>query len=161
MGGEGHVTVSGRREFLTGAVGVAAASVWAVASAGAAMAQEKALDADSLIKSLLKDAKTVEAKVKLDLPEVAENGNTVPYTIEVESPNTEADFVRAVHIIATGNPQPLIATFHFTSLSGRAQATSRMRLGRSQDIVAIAEMSDGNFYSGRRSVKVTIGGCAG
>ncbi len=156
-----RVADPGRRDFVLGALGAAAVSSWLAASADGVLAQDKVLDADSLIKSLLKDAVPEEAKVKLDLPEVAENGNTVPYTVEVESPSTVSDFVRAVHIISTGNPQPLIATFYFSPLSGKAHASSRMRLGRTQDIVAIAEMSDGKFYSGRRSVKVTIGGCAG
>ncbi len=160
MAGEGHVSMLGRRDFVLGAAGAAMLVVW-LGTATGAQAQEKVLDAEGLIKSILKDAKPAEAKIKLEIPEIAENGNTVPYTVEVESPNTEADFVRAVHIISTGNPQPLIATFQFTALSGKAHASSRMRLGRSQDIIAIAEMSDGKFYSGRRAVKVTIGGCAG
>lgn len=155
-----RVSVLGRRDFVLGAAGSAAVVAW-LTNAGGARAQEKPQDADSLIKSILKDAKPAEGKVKLDLPEIAENGNTVPYSIEVESPGTAADFVRAVHVISTGNPQPQIASFHFTPLSGRAAASSRMRLGRTQDIVALAEMSDGRFFVGKRTVKVTIGGCGG
>lgn len=155
-----RVSVLGRRDFVLGAAGSAAVVAW-LTKAGGARAQEKPQDADSLIKSILKDAKPAEGKVKLDLPEIAENGNTVPYSIEVESPGTAADFVRAVHVISTGNPQPQIASFHFTPLSGRAAASSRMRLGRTQDIVALAEMSDGRFFVGKRTVKVTIGGCGG
>ncbi len=160
MNGELRVSVLGRRDFVLGAAGAAAFMAW-LASTGGAGAQEKPQDAEGLIKSILKDAKPAEGKVKLDLPEIAENGNTVPYSIEVESPGTAADFVRAVHIIATGNPQPQIASFHFTPLSGKAAASSRMRLGRTQDIVALAEMSDGRFFIGKRTVKVTIGGCGG
>ncbi|MFM9941184.1 MAG: thiosulfate oxidation carrier protein SoxY [Hyphomicrobiaceae bacterium] len=161
MDGERRVTVIGRRDFVLGAAGAAAFMGW-LAAGGVAVAQEKApQDAEALIKSILKDAKPAEGKVKLDLPEIAENGNTVPYAIEVESPVTATDYVKAVHIISTGNPQPQIATFHFTPLSGKAAASSRMRLGRTQDIVAIAEMSDGRFFMGKRTVKVTIGGCGG
>jgi len=155
-----RVSILRRRDFVLGAAGSAAALAW-LAGSGTAIAQEKPQDAETLMKSILKDAKPAEGKIKLDLPEIAENGNTVPYTIEVESPGTAADFVRAVHIISTGNPQPQIASFHFTPLSGRAAASSRMRLGRTQDIVALAEMSDGRYFVGKRTVKVTIGGCGG
>lgn len=150
----------GRRDFVLGAMGAAALTGW-LASPLAASAQDKPVDAASLIKSILKDAKPSEGKVKLDLPEIAENGNTVPYTVDVQSPVTEQDFVKAVHVISTGNPQPHIATFFFSPLSGKAQASSRMRLGKTQDVVVIAELSNGTFYTTKRSVKVTIGGCGG
>jgi sulfur-oxidizing protein SoxY len=74
---------------------------------------------------------------------------------------TEKDFVKAIHVIATANPQPGVATFRFSPLSGKAAVTSRMRLARTQDIIAIAELPDGRFLSGKRNVKVTIGGCGG
>ncbi len=161
MDGNSRVTVLGRRDVVLGVAGVAALLGW-LSAGGRALAQEKApLDAEAMIKSILNDAKLAEGKVKLDLPEIAENGNTVPFSIEIESPVSPTDYVKAVHIISTGNPQPQIATFHFTPLSGKAAASSRMRLGRTQDIVAIAEMSDGRFFMAKRTVKVTIGGCGG
>lgn len=160
MKGQLRASPLGRRDVVLGAAGAALFAGWIASGAGAA-AQDKPLDAESLIKSILKDAAPSPGKVKLDIPEVAENGNTVPYTLEVESANTEQDYVKAVHIVSMGNPQPLIATFYFTPLSGKAQASSRMRLGKSQDVLAIAEMSGGQFYTVRRSVKVTIGGCGG
>ena len=100
-------------------------------------------------------------KIRLDAPEIAENGNTVPFTIAVESPMTEADYVRAMHLISTGNPQPGVATFKFTPDSGKASVSSRMRLGQTQDVIVLAEMSDGRFLMAKRNVKVTIGGCGG
>ena len=160
MKDEHRIAVVDRRDFVLGAAGAAAFAGW-LAGTGRASAQEKPQDAEALLKAILKDAKPTEGKVKLDLPEIAENGNTVPYTIEVESPVTEADHVKVVHIISTGNPQPQIAAFHFTPASGRVQAASRMRLGKTQDIIAVAEMSDGRFFIGKRTVKVTIGGCGG
>ena len=160
MTGRRRVSVVGRRDFVLGAAGAASLVAW-LATSGGARAQDKAPDSDAVIKAILKDAKPAESRVKLDIPEIAENGNTVPYTVEVEGAVTESDYVRALHIISTGNPQPGIATFFFTPLSGKTQASSRMRLGKTQDIVAIAEMSDGKFYIGKRSVKVTIGGCGG
>ena len=85
------------------------------------------------------------------MPEIAENGNTVPFSISVDNPMTEKDYVKAIHVIATGNPQPGVATFRFTPLSGKAAVASRMRLPRSQDVVGLAELSDGRFLITRRA----------
>lgn len=100
-----------------------------------------------------------EGRIGLELPETAENGNVVPFTITIDSPMTGEDFVKAVHIFSTGNPKPDVASAYFSQLSGKAVFSSRMRLGRSQEVVAVAEMSDGKVYLGKRMVKVTIGGC--
>jgi sulfur-oxidizing protein SoxY len=97
----------------------------------------------------------------LELPEIAENGNTVPFTITVDSPMTDKDHVKAIHIIATSNPQPGVATFRLSPISGKAAVASRMRLQRTQDVIGIAELSDGRFLMTKRPVKVTIGGCGG
>jgi sulfur-oxidizing protein SoxY len=85
----------------------------------------------------------------------------VPFTISVESPMTEKEHVKAVHVISTANPQPNVATFRFTQLSGRASAASRMRLAQTQEVIGLAELNDGRFLMTRRPVKVTIGGCGG
>jgi len=145
-----------RREFVLG--GAAAVMVMAV---GDTMAQSAAQGWEETVKKILGDAKATEGKVTMDLPEIAENGNTVPFTISVDSPMTDKDHVKAVHVIATGNPQPGVATFRFTPQSGKAAAASRMRLARTQDVIALAELSDGKFLQVKRSVKVTIGGCGG
>ena len=87
----------------------------------------------------------------MDLPEIAENGNTVPFTVIVDSPMTEKDYVKAMYVISTGNPQPGVATFRFTPQSGKAAVASRMRLARTQDIIALAELSDGKFLQAKRS----------
>jgi len=100
-------------------------------------------------------------KIAMDVPEIAENGNTVPFNISVESPMSEAEYVKALHIVSTGNPLPQIGAFEFSPQSGKAQVSSRMRLGKTQEIVALAQMSDGKFYMTKRTVKVTIGGCGG
>jgi sulfur-oxidizing protein SoxY len=100
-------------------------------------------------------------RVALKAPEIAENGNTVPVTISVESPMTAADHVKAVHLVADGNPQPGVASFRFGPASGKAEVQLRMRMARTQSIVAVAEMSDGSLWSATREVKVTIGGCGG
>jgi sulfur-oxidizing protein SoxY len=145
-----------RREFLLGTSAAATALL-----AATALAQDPARGWEDAVKRVVGEAKAVEGRVTLDMPEIAENGNTVPFSIAVDSPMTDRDYVKAIHIISTGNPQPGVATFRFTPQSGRASVSSRMRLARSQDVIALAEMSDGRFLITRRPVKVTIGGCGG
>jgi sulfur-oxidizing protein SoxY len=103
----------------------------------------------------------VSGRIKLDVPEIAENGNTVPMTVTVESPMTEQSYVSDVLIVADGNPNAGVATFHFSPASGVAEANTRIRLAETQNVTAIAKMNDGSFYSVSKQVKVTIGGCGG
>jgi sulfur-oxidizing protein SoxY len=117
--------------------------------------------ADDMINEFTKGAASEESGITLEVPEIAENGNTVPFTVSVESPMTEKEYVRAIHVISTGNPQPGVVTFRLTPQSGKAAVASRMRLARTQDVIALAELSDGKVLQNRRSVKVTIGGCGG
>ena len=100
-------------------------------------------------------------KIKLDIPQIAENGNSVPVSVDVESPMTEQAYVRAVHLLAEGNPEAVVASFMFTPMSGKASVSTRMRLAQTQKIIALAEMSDGTFHMEKAEVKVTIGGCGG
>ena len=102
-----------------------------------------------------------EGRVTLRLPPIAENGNTVPLTVSVESPMTAADHVKTIYVFADKNPTPDVAIFHLTPAMGRASADTRIRLGQTQDVVAIAEMNDGKLFMTRAEVKVTIGGCGG
>lgn len=148
-----------RRDFLLGST--AFASLAFLFGPDRALAQEKPAGLDEALKKVMGDAKPTEGKLVLDLPEIAENGNTVPFTLSVESPMTEADHVKALHIFASGNPQLDVATFQFTPASGKAMVASRMRLAKTQDIIAVAELSDGKFLLSKRTVKVTIGGCGG
>ncbi len=113
------------------------------------------------MKARVGDAAAQEGRISLELPQIAENGNTVPIAIEVDSPMTEQDYVKAVHVFAEQNPLPNVATFRFTPHSGRARAATRMRLRKTQNVVALAEMSDGSVYMASTEVKVTIGGCGG
>jgi sulfur-oxidizing protein SoxY len=99
--------------------------------------------------------------LSLTAPEIAENGNTVPVSISVDSPMTEEDHVTSVVIYAEGNPNPDVITFNFTPMSGEASATTRMRLARTQNVVAVAKTSTGAVYMDKKEVKVTIGGCGG
>src|SRR5664279_2343263 len=118
-------------------------------------------DADEAIKKFAAGKTPVEGKVKLDLPEIAENGNTVPMTVSVESPMTEQSHVTDVMIVANENPRSGVVTFHFSPASGVAEANTRIRLAATQDVIAVAKMNDGSFYMASKQVKVTIGGCGG
>lgn len=104
-------------------------------------------------------ATPVEGRIAVDLPETAENGNFVPVSILVDSPMTDADHVKAIHLLSTGNPFAHVATFRLSPLNGLAKVQSRMRLARTQDVVVLAEMSDGTLAISTTLVKVTIGGC--
>jgi sulfur-oxidizing protein SoxY len=149
-----------RRQFAVGAAAVATLSLLPVVPA-LAQEQPEAKAWEAMVKKILGDAKPTEGKVAIDMAEIAENGNTVPIALSVESPMTDKDYVKAIYIISTANPRPEVATFRFTPASGAAKAESRMRLIGTQDVIAIAELSDGKFLMGRRPVKVTVGGCGG
>jgi sulfur-oxidizing protein SoxY len=151
-----HHSMPSRRKFAK-----ALLTVLALPGVPEAWAQEQAQPWEQTLKAILGNAKPIEAKVVIDMPEIAENGNTVPFSIGVDSPMSEADYVKAIHVIATANPQPDVATFRFTPQSGKAAIGSRMRLAKTQDVLAIAELSGGKFLIGKRAVKVTIGGCGG
>ena len=147
-----------RRGF---AIGAAAAMAVAALPLETALAQDQAQAWELAVKKILGEAKPSDGKMAIELPEIAENGNTVPFTISVDSPMTEKDYVKAIHIVATANPQPGVATFQLTPLSGKAAVASRMRLQKTQDVIGITELSDGRFLMVKRAVKVTIGGCGG
>jgi sulfur-oxidizing protein SoxY len=95
-----------------------------------------------------------EGGITLTAPEIAENGNTVP--VSVDAPGAVA-----IMLLATGNPEPAVATFTFGPAAGRQMAATRIRLASTQDIVALARMADGSIVKAQATVKVTIGGCGG
>jgi sulfur-oxidizing protein SoxY len=145
-----------RRDML----GVAGAGAL-LAVLGPRLASADPADVAEAIKKISGDRRIVEGKIKLDVPQIAENGNTVPLTVAVESPMSSDDYVKSVHIWADDNPLPDIVSFRFTPASGRAQASTRMRLARTQNIHAVAETSKGELFSAKTEIKVTIGGCGG
>lgn len=114
--------------------------------------------ADALAK-IVGGGTPIEGRMMLELPEDAENGNIVPYKISIESPMTDADHVARVHLLSTQNPQASVATFHFTPLSGKAVVSGRMRLAKTQEVVAVALTSDNTLLVARTTVNVGIGGC--
>jgi sulfur-oxidizing protein SoxY len=148
-----------RRQALKRAGALGAFAAAGLAFAPKVMADQKMVD--EAVMKLIGDKQAKEGKITLDLPQIAENGNTVPVGVEVDSPMTEDDHVKAVHLFAQGNPAPEVGTFRFTPANGKAAASTRMRLAGTQDVVAVAEMSDGSVYKVAKTVKVTIGGCGG
>jgi sulfur-oxidizing protein SoxY len=113
-------------------------------------------DSEETIKKFTGGKTPVQGKIKLDLPEIAENGNTVPMTVTVEQSH-----VTDVLVLASENPRSGVATFHFSPASGVAEANTRIRLASTQDVIAVAKMNDGSFFMASKQVKVTIGGCGG
>jgi sulfur-oxidizing protein SoxY len=147
-----------RRQALGFSAGAAAFAITGlrVAPANAGVEEAKAMMMD-----FSGGKEPVAGKLTLTAPEIAENGNTVPISVSVDSAMSGDDMVEAVMIIAEDNPNPGVATFRFTEMSGAAAATTRMRLARTQNVIALARMKDGSVYSDTRQVKVTIGGCGG
>jgi sulfur-oxidizing protein SoxY len=136
-------------------------SLVALLPAGSRAENTPTNDAAALIKRLIGDQPVVPGRLVLDVPEIAENGNTVPLAIKVESPMTEADHVTSVAIFADGNPKAGVITFIFTPFSGVAEAGTRIRLTGSQTVTAVARTSTGQVMVAARLIKVTIGGCGG
>jgi sulfur-oxidizing protein SoxY len=100
-----------------------------------------------------------KGKVTLELPQLVENGNTVSMSVKVDSPMTESSYVKAIHVFTEKNPQPNVASFHLSPRAGRASVATRIRLADSQTVTAIAEMSDGTFWSHNVDVVVTLAAC--
>jgi sulfur-oxidizing protein SoxY len=114
---------------------------------------------DPAVHAVTRGATIRKGRVDLELPQLAENGNSVAMRLAVESPMTPKDHVRAIHLFSERNPVRHMATFYLGPRAGRAEVVSRIRLAGSQRVVALAEMSDGSFWSGSAGVVVTISAC--
>jgi len=114
---------------------------------------------DKVLQELTKGAPVTDDRVRLTIPGVAENGLSVYTTVTVDSPMTEADHVRAIHILSEKNPIAHLMTFHLGPRAGRAKVSTNIRLGASQEVTALAELSDGTFWRDRKDVVVTIAAC--
>jgi sulfur-oxidizing protein SoxY len=111
------------------------------------------------IKSVVGEAPVKKGRVTLDIPPLVENGNTVAMSVTVESPMTATDRVKVVHVFNEKNPQPNVIDAHFGPRAARAAFSTRIRLADTQALVAIAEMSDGSFWSDQVDVIVTLAAC--
>ncbi len=151
-----------RREFLAQAAVLAAvAGLPARADAQATVNLLRGTEQDMLAAiARFTGAKPVtKGRVRLEVPPLVDNGNTVAISVAVESPMTEADHVRAVGIFSERNPEPVILTFKLGPRAGHAKVATRVRLADTQTLVAVAEMSDGTFWSGSAPTVVTIASC--
>jgi sulfur-oxidizing protein SoxY len=124
-------------------------------------AQAGAKEAGDQIAKFTGGKSAEQGKISIELPEIAENGNTVPLQVTVDAPMTADNYVSDVMVVAEGNPNPGVTTFHFSPMSGKASASTRIRLATTQNIVVVAKTSKGDFFTGQKLVKVTIGGCGG
>ncbi|MDB5366108.1 MAG: putative sulfur oxidation protein soxY [Rhodospirillales bacterium] len=111
------------------------------------------------MRDIVGDAKLQPGRVKLDLPPIAENGNAVAVSVRVESPMTAADHVRSIHLFAEGNPLPNVANFFLGPRAGRAVVATRMRLATSQKVIAVAQLSDGTWWTDSAEIFVTLAAC--
>jgi sulfur-oxidizing protein SoxY len=159
MAEDAEVLLVDRRDFVVGAAAAALVAALLAAGPAAVQAAERSAEFEAALKALLGAAMPADGGIEMDLPEAVENGDYVPLALAVASPMTAESHVKAIHLLSTANPRAAVVTFRFTLLSGKARVTSRMRLAKTQDVVAIAELSDGTFLMGTRKVDVKVGGC--
>jgi sulfur-oxidizing protein SoxY len=144
-----------RREFLAGAA--AGLGLGAIVTVRPVHATPQEMQ--EAIRKVVGSAPVTKGRVKLELPPLSENGNTVPLTVSVESAMTPADHVRAIHVFTELNPQPEVVTFRLGPRAGRARVSTRIRLANTQTVTAIGELSDGSFWSATAVVVVTLAAC--
>ena len=145
----------GRRRFLAGlAISLAPAK----AGAQSPLAP-RFHDLDALVKDATKGAPAKSGRVTLEIPRLADNGHSVAVRVDVASPMTAADHVKRIVLLSERNPRPVIATFHLGPRAGKAQILTRVRLNGTQRVVAVAELSDGTYWSAMATVEVTESAC--
>ncbi|HEY7518277.1 MAG TPA: SoxY-related AACIE arm protein [Methylomirabilota bacterium] len=145
---------STRREFLQRAAGL---GLVIALRPGVGEATPAAMQ--DAVRRVVGSAPVTPGRVKLEIPPLSENGNTVPLTVTVESPMSAADHVRAIHLFTEKNPQPDVASFRFGPRAGVARVSTRIRLSDTQAVLAVSELSDGSFWSASATVVVTLAAC--
>jgi sulfur-oxidizing protein SoxY len=148
---------STRRQFLTLAASAAVLGAVPVLTVRPAEATPAMLT--TAIRNVVGEAAVRTGKVRLEIPPLVENGNTVPMMVSVESPMTAENHVKSIHVFNEKNPQANIGNFHLGPHAGRAQVSTRIRLADSQKVVAIARMSDDTFWSASADIVVTLAAC--
>ena len=139
----------GRRGFIAGL-----AIFVAPAKAGA--------QSPDALEALLKHATSASVRpgrVTLEIPRLADNGHSVAVRVDVASPMTAADHVKRIVLLSERNPRPVMATFHLSPRVGKAEIITRVRLNGTQRVVAVAELSDGSYWSAMATVEVTESAC--
>jgi sulfur-oxidizing protein SoxY len=145
-----------RRRFLTAAAGLAG-GIGLARVPGHARATTAAMG--EAVRKVIGTAQVRKGRVKLDVPPLIDNGNSIPLSVVVESPMTQASHVKAIHVFAERNPLPNILGVQLTPRSGRARVATRVRLADTGTVLAIAQMSDGSFWSDSAHVVVTLSAC--
>ncbi len=150
-----------RRSFLKGLAATAPLAVVATPmSLSAKATSPNTLDLKSAIDAITGGKAVKDSdKIKLTVPEIAENGAVVPVKVEVNHPMEESNYVKAIHVIATQNTNVRCADVMLTPLNGKGYFATRIKLGKSQDVMALVALSNGEFLKVQKPVKVTIGGC--
>ena len=146
-----------RRQFVLLALGALATGAEAQLTPNLAALRKAALD--EAVRKVTGGAPLRAGKVKLNLPPLIENGNSVPLTVTVDSPMTAADHVRAIHVFTEKNPQPNVINAWLGPRAGRAALTTRARIADTGSVIAVAQMSDGSFWSDSVQVVVTLSAC--
>jgi len=155
IGGDATMTTIDRRRALALGTGLALLAGLPLAALPAFAANDTA----EVAKAFLAGKEPGKGKLAVELPEIAENGATVPITVVVESPMTEASHVTDILVLAEENPTANIVHFHFTPSSGKAEVSLRVRLAATQSVWVLAKTNTGEVYLEKKQVKVTIGGC--
>ena len=143
-----------RRRFISVLAGLAAAPLWPVR-----VARAQADPLGPLIRKLTGGAPVNRGRVTVDTPRLADNGHSVPLAVSVASPMTATDHVRSITLLSERNPRPVMATYHLGPRAGRAEISTRVRLNGTQRVLAIAQLSDGSYWSGSAEVEVTESAC--
>ena len=147
-----------RRRLLKFSVAVAAAGAL-VGRSGMPRAQLTVQSLEPLISKITGGATVTAGRVILDIPRLADNGHAVPLKVSVQSPMSEGEFVKAIHVLSERNPRPHVAAFHLNPHCGRAEVSTRVRLNGSQRVTVLAGMSDGSWWTGSAEVEVTETAC--
>ena len=159
-----------RRNFIKSLVAVSAVAVATPMMAKEEAAKEVAkktaikgpndMPFDAALKAIVGDKEVKDSdKITLSVPEIAENGAVVPVKVQVDSPMTEKEYVKAIHVLNTKNSNARCADAMLTSSNSKGYFATRVKLAETQEIVAVVELSDGTFMKKGKSIKVTIGGC--
>ena len=149
------VAISRRRLLAAGGSAVLAAAALAV---GPRVSWAAPADAKAALEKHTGGAAAKAGRVKIDLPTITDKGPLCPITISIDSPMTEKDYVKAIHVVAEQNTKPEIASYFLCADCGKAQLSTRIRLKQTTNVIVVAEMSDGSFWTGTGSTKVTAGG---
>lgn len=150
-------SLSRRAALRTGAAALAGLTI----VSRAVHAQTQSPPHTELLQRLAAGRTPQDGRVRVRMPEIAENGNTVPITVTVESPMTPANHVKTILVVSDGNPRPEVFAATLTPASGKAEISTRIRVARTMNVIAYADMSDGTLWAGQTMATVTIGGCGG